>query len=124
MIKFKLRRLLYDEIVQMKDFPNYKGAKILAFCLNVMGLRVRDKDSLTADSLALQKAVLSWARKNFARLHAYNPRVMLAGFVDNMSYNEPDQQITKEYMAGLDREPPRDFLAVDPDPAEGDPEQQ
>jgi hypothetical protein len=112
MIKFKLRRLLYDEIVQMKDFPNYKGAKILAFCLNVMGLRIHEKNSLNVDSLALQKAVLSWTRKNFARLHTYNSRVMLAGFVENMSYNEAAQQIVKEYVAGLDREPPRDVFTV------------
>ncbi|WP_268894737.1 hypothetical protein [Hydrogenophaga sp. BPS33] len=27
-VKFKVRRLLYDEIADMKRFPNVKGAKI------------------------------------------------------------------------------------------------
>lgn len=32
-VKFKVRRLLYDEIADMKRFPNFKGARILGFCL-------------------------------------------------------------------------------------------
>src|SRR5688572_10311180 len=35
-IKFKARRLVYNEIADMKRFPNFKGARILGFCLNVM----------------------------------------------------------------------------------------
>jgi hypothetical protein len=40
LVKFKVRRLLYDEIADMRRFPNFKGAKILGFCLNVMGLAI------------------------------------------------------------------------------------
>lgn len=36
-IKFKVRRLIYNEVADMKRFPNFKGATILGFCLNVMG---------------------------------------------------------------------------------------
>ena len=73
-VKFKVRRLIYDEVSKMKSFPNFKGAKILGFCLNVMGLRPSDK-SYDRDSRALQKAILSWTKKNYAWLYSYNPRV-------------------------------------------------
>src|SRR5712692_5319818 len=34
-VKFKVRRLLYDAVAEMKGFPNFKGAAILGYCLNV-----------------------------------------------------------------------------------------
>jgi hypothetical protein len=37
-VKFKVRRLLYDEVARMNEFANFQGAKIIGFCLNVMGL--------------------------------------------------------------------------------------
>ena len=57
-VKFKVRRLLYDEIADMRRFPNFKGAKILGFCLNVIGLTVR-QGNYDKDSRALQKALLA-----------------------------------------------------------------
>ena len=63
-VKFKVRRLIYNEISAMGEFPNFKGAKILGFCLNVMGLRSMDRKSF-GDSLALHKAILAWTKKHF-----------------------------------------------------------
>jgi hypothetical protein len=57
-IQFKARRMIYDEINEMSTFPNFKGAKILALCLNVMGLTLSN-EKYFADSRALHKAVLS-----------------------------------------------------------------
>jgi hypothetical protein len=42
-IAIKVRRLCYDEIKEMDDFPNFKGAKILGFCLHVLGLTPIDR---------------------------------------------------------------------------------
>ena len=38
-IKHKLRRLIYDEILKMSEWPNFKGARMLGIALNVLGLR-------------------------------------------------------------------------------------
>ncbi|MGH8109534.1 MAG: hypothetical protein ACREO1_12570, partial [Arenimonas sp.] len=70
-LQFKLRRLLYNEVVEMKTFPNFKGAKILGYCLNVMGLQEREQQSFR-DSMALHKVILSWTKKNYVWLHSYN----------------------------------------------------
>ena len=95
-VKFKARRLLYQEIVEMRRFANFKGARILAFCLNVMGLAVR-KGDYDKDSRALQKAVLAWTKKNYVWLHDYNPRVAAACLVDGMTYDAENQRLVKTY---------------------------
>ncbi|MDE1892480.1 MAG: hypothetical protein KGI13_08315 [Betaproteobacteria bacterium] len=73
-VKFKTRRLLYNEVVRMKKFPNFKGAKVLGFCLNVMGF-VIGKDDYDRDSRALHKVILKWVRKNYAWLYNNNPQI-------------------------------------------------
>ncbi len=112
-IKFKVRRLLYKEISRMRLFANFKGAKILGFCLNVMGLAIRKVD-YDKDSLALQKAVLAWTRKNYVWLHAFNPRVAEACLVDGMTYDQENQRLVRTHPAdGLRREPSYVYLELD-----------
>ncbi len=113
-VKFKVRRLLYDEIADMKRFPNFKGAKILGFCLNVMGLTVRQGD-YDKDSRALQRAVLAWTRKNFVWLHGYNPRIAEACLVDGMSFDLENRRLVRTSPAeGLRREASFVYLELDP----------
>ena len=115
-VKFKVRRLLYDEIADMKRFPNFKGARILGFCLNVMGLIVRQGDR-DKDSRALQRAVLAWTRRNFLWLHGYNPRVAEACLVDGMTFDEEHRRLVRTYPAdGLRREPRYIYFDLDPVP--------
>ncbi|MGH8594319.1 MAG: hypothetical protein ACREV3_10810 [Gammaproteobacteria bacterium] len=112
-VKFKVRRLIYDEVASMKRFPNFKGAKILGFCVNVMGLAVRDQ-GYDHGSKALQKAILSWTKKNYAWLHSYNPRVAEACLVDGITYDAERLRLVKTYpAAGLRREPHYVYFDVD-----------
>lgn len=121
-VKFKVRRLLYDEIADMKRFPNFKGAKILGFCLNVMGITVRQGD-YDKDSRALQRAMLAWTRENFVWLHGYNPRVAEACLVDDMTFDLENRRLVRTYPAeGLQRKPSYVYLELDPSPPEREPE--
>jgi hypothetical protein len=113
-VKFKVRRLIYDEVAKMKEFPNFKGAKILGFCLNVMGLTVR-KENFDYDSKPLQKAILSWTKKNYAWLHSYNPHLAKSCLVDGMSYDAENLKLVYTSPAeGLRREPQYTYFSVDP----------
>lgn len=114
-IKFKLRRLLYDEIIRMKDFPNFKGAKILGFCLNVMGFTVI-KENNREDSRALQKAMLSWIRKNYIWLHEYNPRIAEACLVDGITYDANNRRLVRTSTNELEREPKYFYFNLDSAP--------
>ncbi|MES2535629.1 MAG: hypothetical protein V4632_07120 [Pseudomonadota bacterium] len=117
-VRFKVRRLLYSEIAHMKRFPNFKGAKILGFCLNVMGLTIGPRD-YDKESRALQKAVLAWTKKNYVWLHGYNPRVAEACLVDGMTFDAENRRLVRMYPAeGLRREPRYVYLELDPAPPE------
>lgn len=117
-VKFKVRRLLYDEIADMNRFPNFKGAKVLGFCLNVMGFTIRQGDSKKA-SRQLQKAVLAWTRKNYIWLHEYNPRIAEACLVDGMTYDADNRRLVRTYPAeGLRREPGYHYLELNAAPRE------
>ncbi len=113
-VKFKVRRLLYDEVADMKRHPNFKGAKFLGFCLNVMGLSLGE-NNYDRDSRALQKAILAWTKKNYAWLHWYNARVAEACLVDGMTYDVENLRIVRTYpVEGLRREPQYVYLDVNP----------
>ena len=113
-VKFKVCRLLYEDLEEMARFPNFKGARILGYCLNVMGLE-RSKEHYYKDSRALHKAILLWTKKNYARVYNYNPRVGEACLVDGMSWDAESLRIVRTYPAiGLRRVPKSTYLQVDP----------
>jgi len=93
-VKFKVRRLLYNKISEMKHLPNFQGARILGFCLNVMGFEA-SKMNYYQDSKALQKAVLSWTKRNYAWLHSYNPLLAEACLVDGITYDPKSLNLIK-----------------------------
>jgi hypothetical protein len=112
-VKFKVRRLLYDEVVRMNNFPNFKGAKILSFCLNVMGLKLRDH-RYDKDSRGLHRALLAWTKKHYIWLHGYNHEVAEACLVDGMTYDAENHRIVKKYPAeGLRRQAQCVYLELD-----------
>jgi hypothetical protein len=114
-VKFKVRRLIYNEVLRMGDIPNFKGAGFLCFCLNVLGFEPR-KRSFDRDSYALHVAVISWVRRNYAWLYAHNSRVAEACLVDGMSYEPENRQLVRTTPAeGLRREAMYEYLRVDPD---------
>ena len=113
-VQFKVRRLLYDEILRMNEFPNFKGARILGLCLNVMGLHV-GKGDFGRESRALQRAVLSWTRRHFAEIHQANPKVAEACLVDGWTYEADKLRLLRVTPAdGLRRKPHYVYFRVDP----------
>lgn len=119
-VKFKVRRLLYNEISDMQRFPNFQGAKILGFCLNVMGFTIRPVD-YDKDSRALQRAVLAWTKKYYVWLHGYNPRVAEACLVDGTTYDAENRRLVRTFPAeGLRRESSYVYLELDPAPLDSE----
>lgn len=110
-VNFKVRRLLYNEIKEMNQFPNFEGASIIRFCLNVMGINLGKQR--VADMRALHKAVLSWTKKNFVWLHSYDSRVAEACLPDGVTFEVEKSRLVKTYPAhGLRREPQLNYLEL------------
>lgn len=105
-VRHKVRRLIYNEIKEMERFPNFKGAKYLAFCLNVMGLMV-DRRLIDKECRPLHRALIAWTRRNYEFLRAANLEVAEACLVDGMSYDSKNRRLVKTYPAGGLRKEPR-----------------
>jgi hypothetical protein len=114
LLKKKLDRLIYDEIAGLKKFPNFKGARFLRYCLNVLGLS-RENKAFDRHSKALHLAILNWTVKNYAWLFLYSSRVAEACLPVDATYDQIYFKITKEYPAeGLRREAGYVHLDINP----------
>lgn len=111
-IHFKLRRLLYNEILRLEKFPNYKSSKILGFCLNVIGLKITKRKGDDREYYPLHKAVLSWTRKNYLRLKSIHPDVAASCLIGSISFDEQGNRLVQTYAQGLNLEAPKVYLEL------------
>ena len=109
----KLRRLLYEEIVGSGRL-NYKSARVLGFCLNVLGLNSRRISKSDDDDRALRIAVQSYARKHFIEQFNLNPEVASNALVGRITFDQKKKRLVKTYEKGLRRTAPKSFLSLDP----------
>jgi hypothetical protein len=113
-VRFKVRRLLYDEIVQLTTLPNYKGSRILGFCLNVMGMEEgKSKEDFRRDEYALAKVVHSWARKHYLFMRQENADVADSVLIGSINFDEANSRLVKTYAKGLNREAPKTYLDLE-----------
>ncbi|SDY59699.1 hypothetical protein SAMN05444340_111108 [Citreimonas salinaria] len=90
MVRRKLRRMIWDEISRMDGFPNYKGARFVRFCLNVLGFydeKIHRRDGLERDSWILAKVVSSWVANNYQTIASSHPPVAEAMLPANIEYD-------------------------------------
>lgn len=114
-IFYRLRRLLYDEICRLSTMPNYKSARILAICLNILGPVIHDrKTSYQEDQFALHKVIVSWLKKNYMTLRQRQPDVADACLIGSITYDAENERIAKSYIKGLNLEEPKEYLDLDP----------
>ncbi len=115
-VKLKLRRLIYDSIADMKkkDFPNFEGARVLSFCLNVLGFEF-NRASYDPDSRALQAAVLTWVRAHYSWLRTANPLVAQESLPEGVVFDPKQTRLVKTYpVRGLRKKAVRHYFPVNP----------
>ncbi len=114
-VHFKLRRLLYDEVIRLSRFPNYKGARILGLLLNVMGLKASTREKgYEREYWPLAAAVHAWTRRSYLKLREDNCEVADACLIGGISFDEQGKRLMKTYFKGLNKEAPREYLELDP----------
>lgn len=117
-IKFKLRRKIYDEIITATRSPNLQNIKILGFCLNVMGLKIHEAP-FRRDTRPLQKAVLEWTKRNFATLEATRPQVFAECLPEGLSYDKDHCRLVCTGLDPFRQEPQHIYLDLEK-PAESE----
>ena len=113
-VLFKLRRLLYDEVVHLERGPNFRSAAVLGYLLNVLGVKEGTRrDYRTDKAYPLQKAVISWARRNYLWLVSRQHKVAAAVLLGTISFDAERHQLVKTYREGLSLTAPTDTLDLD-----------
>lgn len=116
-VQFKLRRLLYDEIRDLESMPNYKAARVLGICLNVMGLTMGKRSGYGRDHAALKAAVLAWTQRNYLRLREVNAEIADTCLIGSITFDAEQSRLVKTYAKGLRPEPDREYLPLQSPPA-------
>ncbi len=111
-VQFKLRRLLYDEIRDLESMPNYKAARVLGICLNVMGLKMGKRSGYGRDYAALKTAMLTWMQRNYPRLREVNAEIADACLIGSITFDAEQSRLVKTYAMGLRPEPDREYLPL------------
>jgi hypothetical protein len=113
-VRFKVRRLIYNELLELQEFPNFKSSRILGYCLAVMGLVVGDKKGYGRESYGLRRFVLNWTKKNFLSLYKAQPNVAETRLLGAITFDKKNGRLVKTYPLSLDLKPHREFLKLDP----------
>ena len=116
-VQFKLRRLLYDEIRDLESMPNYKAARVLGICLNVMGLKMGKRSGYGRDHAALKAAVLAWTQRNYLRLREVNAEIADTCLIGSITFDAEQSRLVKTYAKRLRPEPDREYLPLQSPPA-------
>jgi hypothetical protein len=95
-IKYKVRRLIYDEVTDLLKFHNFRAARLLGLCLNVMGLNLNTR-SKNRDFFALHATLLSLTKKHFSKLHTTNPTLAAECLVTDITFDQIHLQLVKTY---------------------------
>ena len=109
----RVSRIIFDEVQRMDKWFNFKGARYLGYCLNVLGFYDgRDKDFRKSES-PLRLAVLSWTKKNYARMRLESPKVAEACLHGSVSFDSDTFEIVKTYANNTGTKPNEDRFEVD-----------
>jgi len=113
-IKLKVRRLLYKEIKSIDSFANFKNARILGYCLNILGLTLPDRHhGYQKEFYPLHAAALQCAKRNFARLLADQPRVAKACLIGSVTYDRANHRLVETNENAIGKEPIHKFFDLD-----------
>lgn len=111
-ILHKLRRLIYNEVIELSRFPNYRAASILGLCLNVMGLNLI-KHSHRLQDYPLHQSIISWVKVNYITLSHKSPKVALECLTESVTYDKDNNRLIKTYLKGMEGETDFQYLSLD-----------
>jgi len=112
-IRRKICRILYSEITEMDKWANFKGGRVLGYCLNILGIKLRDKKGYGKEFYPLQKVVLDWTVKNYAKLLEEHPNVAQVCLHGKIGYDEKSHSLTETYKNDIGKYPKIYTLKLD-----------
>lgn len=104
-IMFKFRRLVYEEFKNMKKIPNFRGAKLAGFFLNVFGFLPSKATGKHEE--VIRKIVVGWLKEFYVDLHIKNPQVAAHCLVDGIIYDDLRLRLIKTHSSNALRPKPK-----------------
>jgi len=95
----KYYRLMYDEIKRMEQFTNFKSANILAFCLNIFGVKIPTKADYGKEYYSLRKVTIHWTVHNYENIRKKSTGVAEACLVGHITYK--DKKLIQTYNSNI-----------------------
>jgi hypothetical protein len=111
-ILFKLRRLLYESLVQIDKFPNYRNAPVAGLCLNVTGFTKIDRRGYRREEFPIHRMVIKWTTRRYHWLVRRQPDIAAVFLMSSMTFDEKAMRIIKTYETSLSLVAPTHDLAI------------
>jgi hypothetical protein len=111
-LRSRLQRLIWKEVRRMERYPNYKGARVILVCLNVMGFRMDRAVDRPKEIRAIKRAMLGWIRQHYMSILDEYPDVARACTGAGISFDLDRKVFTKTYGSILGKEPNRETFSV------------
>lgn len=105
---------LYAHIKEMDTFANYQSAKLLGYCLNVLGVEERRGGAAQPELGGFHRLLLRWFAARYLTLRRDYPDVAEACLVGGITFDEENLRLVKTYAKMTKPEPARRYLALQP----------
>ncbi|MDI3297424.1 hypothetical protein [Janthinobacterium tructae] len=93
-IKYKVRRLIYDGILELKTWPNFNGANLISMMLRIHGF-LGVGGNLDKEARNFHGLVLKWLKVNYIELVGRDPNVAMACLFDEIEYDAVGKRLLK-----------------------------
>jgi hypothetical protein len=93
----KVRRNIYNSIKEMDTFPNFKAARLLSICLNVMWTGNSPEDKSKKEHEALRRVVVKWFKISYLKLAIDNPSLADACLTGSISLDKEGKVLIKSF---------------------------
>lgn len=114
-VRVKTRRLLYEQIEKMVEWPNYVSIRAIAFCLNVFGLKPLDrKDKHHRQGFALSKKAQSWAKEYYLTMERDYPEMAEVMLTGSISFDKDNSRLVQTHHYGMSKKPTYKYLELQP----------
>lgn len=109
-----VNRKLYEALSNMNKIPNFYGARLIGFTLNIFGLKLHrgPADVYNGAFRSIQKLTICWIENNYLRVLEESPKVAEAIPFGLIHFDAKSQTLVKTYLGKLGKTPNRDVLAL------------
>jgi hypothetical protein len=105
---------LYAHLKEMDTFANYQSAKLLGYCLNVLGVQERGGGAARRELGGFHRCLLRWFAARYLTLRRDYPDVAEACLVGGITFDEENLRLVKTYAKSTKPEPTRRYLPLQP----------